>query len=541
MPLTNSELKRLPYGLPVFSSIRLRNKIYVDKTNLIYEFAAQDAPIFFARPRRFGKSLLVNTLHSLFEKGLEDFHGLAIENIWKDKTYKVVHLDFSSLACQTTQDLKLDLGEKIIQEFCVQKEVALFNELGWLRNPNRILDEIAQKLEDNSTVLLIDEYDAPIVHHINEPEELKSIIAILGDFYAVIKQYTDKFRFIFITGVTRTSHVSIFSAFNNILDLSFEEDFNTLLGFTQDDLEKYFDPYVENAAQILNLNKEEVYHRIKHHYDGYQFAFGTQDSVYNPWSILSFFKYSEDGFKNYWYESGGTASILMQYLKTDDKFNFLDYAQREKLVDKNVLSSKYEITKIPIDVLLYQAGYFTLRKKQDGAQYLVVPNVEVEASLLKLYLSVNNLQPSVQLNQKMRSISEAIDCKNLRAIVDVFNEILNECGSSSSTIFKDERAIRDLIYAAFLFIEDIKIVKERDTVKGRSDLELSTKKTSMIIEFKRTYSTRGPKAALNQALEQLANNRYGLILNQNQVIYRVGMVISTERKMILYDFCAEVP
>ena len=304
---------------------------------------------------------------------------------------------------------------------------------------------------------------------------------------------------------------------------------------------EYFDPYVENAAQILNLNKEEVYHEIKHHYDGYQFAFGTKDSVYNPWSILSFFKLSKNGFKNYWFESGGTASILMQYLKTDDKFNFLDYAQREKLADKFALSSKYEITKIPIDVLLYQAGYFTLRKKQDGSQHLVLPNVEVEASLLKLYLSVNNLQPSVQLNQKMRSISEAIDCKNLRAIVDVFNEILNECGSSSSTIFKDERAIRDLIYAAFLFIEDIKIVKERDTVKGRSDLELSTKKTSMIIEFKRTYSTRGPKAALNQALEQLANNRYGLILNQNQVIYRVGMVISTERKMILYDFCAEVP
>ena len=178
MPLTISELNRLPYGFVDFSALREINSIYVDKTKLIYELAAQYAPIFLARPRRFGKSLLVNTLHSLFAKGLEDFHGLAIENIWKDKTYKVVHLDFSSRAHKNHQDLKQDLGKTIIQKFCVQSEVAQFNALGWLRDPDQILDEIAKNLGNFSTVLLIDEYDAPIVQHIKEPEELESILAI---------------------------------------------------------------------------------------------------------------------------------------------------------------------------------------------------------------------------------------------------------------------------------------------------------------------------------------------------------------------------
>ena len=176
------DITRLPIGNTLFSDIRKENMIYVDKTALIAKIANQRVPIFFSRPRRFGKSLLINTLASLFTNGLKYFQGLDIEKTWKDKTYQVVHLDFSDMAEYNADELKNDLGEMIIEKFKMKGIVFQRGESG-IRRPNRILDEICEKLNDNSTVLLVDEYDAPLTHHINQPEELNSIMKILNSFY----------------------------------------------------------------------------------------------------------------------------------------------------------------------------------------------------------------------------------------------------------------------------------------------------------------------------------------------------------------------
>ena len=427
----------------------------------------------------------------------------------------------------------------IIEKFRMKGIVFQRGESG-IRRPSRILDEISEKLKDNSIVLLIDEYDAPLTHHLNQPEELSSITKILNNFYATIKQYSGKFRLIFITGVTRTSRVSIFSAFNNLLDLSLREEFNSILGFTQDELSKYFDPYIEKAAKVLKMSKNDVYACIKHHYDGFKFSLESEQTLYNPWSLLNFFSNPKLGFKNYWFDSGGTPSIIMQYLKIDESFDFLDYNKRYLLLDIDKLSSKYEITNIPREILLYQAGYFTICGEQDGMALLVLPNVEVEESLLKLYLQENNLEPSLELRQIIKDISKAIDSKNLIIIVDLFNSILNECISSASNTFDDERSVRDIIYTALISIPSVQQIKERDTAKGKSDLELITAKTCMVIEFKRTYSTRGPEASLQKAIEQIKKNRYGLLFSKTRYLYRVAMVISTEEKKILLDYCQEI-
>lgn len=534
------ESKYLPLGNPDFSAIRDANMIYVDKTKIIENIANQTTPIFFSRPRRFGKSLLVNTLHNLFANGLEKFHNLDIEKNWNDTTYHVVHIDFSRMANKNAQDLKFALSLKIIEEFGYTSNATLINSQK-IHYPDIILDEISKNLSNNSTVLLIDEYDAPLTHHINEPDELKKITQILNDFYATVKQYTGKYRFIFITGVTRTSHVSIFSAFNNLLDLSTEEDFNSLLGFTRTDLSRYFENYIENAAKLLQISKDNVYQNLEQYYDGFQFALQTKETVYNPWSILSFLKLPKNGFRNYWFESGGTPSIIMQYLKINDNFDFIDYNKRNIYVDSYEILRKYEITDIPRDILLYQAGYFTLRDEQDGTVRLVLPNIEVEESLFKIYLSENHINPSRELRQKMLKLSEAIDERNLSEIIDVFNTILNECVSSSSNIFQDERSLRDIIYAALIQIPSLQKVKERETVKGRSDLELVTRKTCMIIEFKRTSATQTAAAALTKAIEQSRSHRYGVSFSQTHKLYRVAMVISTQEKAILHDYCQEIP
>ena len=535
----NIKLNDLPLGLISFSNIRTKHKIYVDKTDLIFNIADNDTPTFFSRPRRFGKTLLINTLESLFKDGLKYFHGLKIEKLWKDTTYKVAHFDFSSFASNNSEIFEDQLRKIIIRKFGMKGIVSQRDEVG-IKRSYEVLDEICEKLVDNSTVLLIDEYDAPLIHHINEQDELEKIKSILSNFYSTIKQYTDKFRLIFITGVTRVSHISIFSSFNNLIDLSLNEEFNSLLGFTQSELKQFFDPLVENAAKILNIDKSELYQRLEQYYDGFQFALNANETVYNPWSILSFLRFSKTGFTNYWFQSAGSSTIIMEYLKKSDSFDLNDYNDIDIFIRKDMLLNRYDITNIPMNVLLFQSGYLTIRKISNGVAKLVFPNTEVKDSILKLYLIANNLAPDIKFINEIENLTVNIDQKNITAIVNTFNAILNECVSVMGNIFKDERSIRDIIYAALPQKIDLQKMKERETVKGRSDLEILTRKTHMVIEFKRTNSKRDETASLQEAVEQLQSKQYGIGAFQQLKLYRVAMVISTEKKAILHDFCREI-
>ncbi|MBQ7457513.1 MAG: AAA family ATPase [Desulfovibrio sp.] len=530
---------RLSLGMVDLSNIRKSNMIYVDKTKLLYDIASQRTPLFLSRPRRFGKTLLINTLHSLFEKGLEDFHCLDIEKLWNDTTYKVVHIDFSILADDNPEEFKRDLVEILVQQFKVGDTVSKFDALG-IRNPNIVLSEIALNLKANSTVLLVDEYDAPLTHHIHKQNELNDIMRILNNFYSTVKQFTDKFRFIFITGITRTSHISIFSSFNNLKDISLREEFNSLLGFTQDDLVRYFDQYIQNASIILKITKDDVYRRVKQYYDGFQFSLESEQTLYNPWSILNFFDSPQLGFTNYWFQSGGSPSIIMQYLKITDSFNLINYKDSKIYKTRQELSSRYEITTIPPDILLLQAGYFTIRRETSQTARLVLPNTEVEDSMLDLYLAANNIRISNEAQKKIDELSMNIDQRNLQEIISIFNAILNDCVSILSNIFQDERSIRDIIYAALPQELYLQKIKERETTQGFSDLELLTQKTHMVIEFKRTRPDRNAKTSLQEAIEQLQNKQYGIGAFHHLKLYRVAMVLSTDSKSILPEYCREV-
>ncbi|MBQ9536789.1 MAG: AAA family ATPase [Desulfovibrionaceae bacterium] len=532
-------LNPLSYGRSSFTFIREQQMIYVDKTALIAEIAKQSVPLFLSRPRRFGKSLLINTFSSLFADGLKYFNGLEIEKIWMDKTYHVIHLDFSRMT-DGSQNLKIKLGESIINKFKMKGIVDLDASYG-IRTPDSILNDICEKLENNSIVLLIDEYDAPITYNINDLKELNKIIKILDTFYATIKEHFEKFRFVFITGITRTSHVSMFSTFNNLKDLSLIKDYNSLLGFTYDDLEKYFDAHIENASRILKMNKIDVYQRLQDYYDGYKFSFEADETVYTPWSILSFLDRPQDGFRNYWFQSGGISSFIMNYLKITDDFDFLTFNTNDLIVDYYTLCNKYDITNIPNYILLYQAGYFTIKTINSDIARLILANREVESSLYRLYLLANNLTPKSTLKKMMLMISSAIDNKQLSTIINIFNKILNQCVSSLSKIFNDERSVRDIIYAALTYIPSLRVIKEHDTANGRSDLEIFTDTTCFIVEFKRTYpQTRSASQALKLAIKQVKENRYGIFFTPICNIYRVVMVISTEKKTILQDYCQEV-
>ena len=315
--------------------------------------------------------------------------------MWQDTAYRVVHLDFSGIASAVHDKFRMAFAETLITEFDTNNSVIVVNDFG-VRDPARILTDIAKNLEDNSIVLLIDEYDAPFTRHIHEPEILNEMISIFLDFYSTLKQYTDKFRFIFITGITRKYYVPIFSAFNNSIDISLKKEFNSLLGFTKRDLELYFDAYIENVSTILNISKENLYQRLEQYYAGYQFAVDANETIYNTWSILNFFKFPEDGFKNYWFDSGGISSIIINYLKIKDSFDFIDYKNRNIYIaaeDISDISEIYGRDTLSDEVLLYQLGYFTIRNNQYSNIKLVIPNAEVENSLLRLYFTTNRLKP----------------------------------------------------------------------------------------------------------------------------------------------------
>ncbi|MBQ9275301.1 MAG: AAA family ATPase [Succinivibrio sp.] len=534
--LSSDDIERLPCGWARFSDIRQSGMIYVDKTSLVHQLAVSKVPYFLSRPRRFGKSLLLSTFESLFSKGLEDFHGLAIENLWhEDRTYPVVHLTFANYKLTNAASFESSMRADLSRQFGVFMAASPYDVAGHPKAPSDFFLELLSACDTASIVLLIDEYDAPIAHTLDKPRLNEQITEILRAFFNVLKDFTGRCRFTFITGVTRIAHVSLFSEFNNLKELTLSRKLSTLIGFTEDELHRYFHPYVENAAAVLDMTVEDVYSRLKTRYDGYRFTLevGGQ-TLYNPWSVLSFLSQPEDGFDNYWYQSGaGTPKLLIEHLKRN-AVN-LDYAAMEHdrpTVDKDRLISKSEALNIPEDLLLWQTGYYTLKPVSSQRAALVFPNEEVEASVLKLIEDINHLRLTDETTTKLDNLPELIDALDLKSIQELFNDVLNECLTSDTKVFNYEPDIRNILYMK-IPEKALTKLREHNTLHGESDLELKTHKTHLVIEFKRTYEDRDVDASLQEGIKQIKTKEYGKGTSPLTLV-RVVMVCSTcDRKIVL--------
>ena len=301
---------KLPLSITSFSDFIVKSKIYVDKTDLVASLARYDVPIFLSRPRRFGKSTLVSTFHELFSNGLDKFQELKIvtENLWNDKTYKVIHIDFSQIKENTENRPFEDKFYLLLKSAFKEASLAITEERDVIA---AFADTIAAE-ENGTLVLLIDEYDAPLTAVMGNKKEFEARRALFSEFFSTVKSRSSKFRFIFITGVTRYFNTSIFSAFNNIEDISFDPSYGALVGYTQEELEYYFKDYLENAVTELNQDLGEdkytydsLIAALKLNYDGYSFDRRCRHHVYNPWSILNFLKKPQEGFLPYWLDTGG--------------------------------------------------------------------------------------------------------------------------------------------------------------------------------------------------------------------------------------------
>ena len=522
-----------------FGELIDNNCIYVDKTAIINQFASKKGPFFISRPRRFGKSTLINTLHELFAHGLEKFKGLKIEPLWKDKTYKVLHLDFSvfketpsigSFNNDFMDSLRFSLERAGIEP---TKEKVDF--------PAKLLEKSIENEDERAVVLLVDEYDAPLTAVLNDSNEFEDRRKILSNFYMTVKSFQVKFRFIFITGVTYYSHTSIFSAFNHLTDLTLDSDYGALLGYTSDELESYFSEYIDNAVETLNrkfpterYTHEKVVEELKRNYDGYSFDEDCMHHVYNPWSILNFLKSPHRGFIPYWVSSGGsTPTFLVNYLKQKLKKYNADELQSLLGIDSTVnkdTDSLYpsieNISNIDLFAILYQAGYFCIKSAFDGYFKVGIPNLEVKKAYSNLVLN----QLTKSQDSKLRFIEhfkEVLASGNLDKIKELFNTLINEFSNETVKKF-NEACFRDVLKLAMLTF-NVSASTEVMGACGRADITAEAGDYLYVFELKVTDNSKDIATKLSEAKEQIIKNKYTRRLTDKTVI-PVALVLENNSK-----------
>ena len=514
------------------------NRVYVDKTALICQIAKDEkGPYFISRPRRFGKSTLINTFHELFAHGTERFKGLEIEPLWKDKTYKVIHLDFSTFR-------EVPSNSSFNKEFMDAFKLSL--EEAGIEPTKENIDSPANLLKktldtESEVVLLVDEYDAPLTAVLNDSNEFEDRRKILSNFYFTVKSFQVKFRFIFITGVTYYSHTSIFSAFNHLTDLTLDSDYGALLGYTSDELESYFSEYIDNAVETLNrkfpterYTHEKVVEELKRNYDGYSFDEDCMHHVYNPWSILNFLKSPHRGFIPYWVSSGGsTPTFLVNYLKQKLKKYNADELQSLLGIDSTVnkdTDSLYpsieNISNIDLFAILYQAGYFCIKSAFDGYFKVGIPNLEVKKAYSKLVLN----QLTKSQDSKLRFIEpfkEVLASGNLDKIKELFNTLINEFSYETVKKF-NEACFRDVLKLAMLTF-NVSASTEVMGSCGRADITAEAGKYLYVFELKVTDNSKDIDTKLTEAKDQIIKNKYARRLTDKTVV-PVALVLENNAK-----------
>lgn len=451
------------------------------------------------------KKLLISTFASLFKDGIKHFSGLAIEKLWQDRKYDVVRLDFSGLKEFVSKDqFEFTLRSELINAFSPlgfhfdkeNTDVSFFVQLRtWLNS-----------LPQSSLVLLIDEYDTPLTAHLGSPEKFSAVRAELEKFYAVLKNADGCLRFFFMTGITKFSHTSIFSEFNNLNDISLNSKYSTILGLTEEEIVRYFDPHLKRAEELLHLNRKELLEELRKNYDGFCFDRNAQAHVYCPWSVLSFLQSPEEGFLNYWYESGGRPAVLKGYLashRIENPFEF-DEDKQVRLTDLQAARG-YET--IGLDALLTQAGYLTIKSVRPNVTVTIgYPNREVELSIAQLYAD-ELLQGKFIDPMGAPMLSDLLGTGTLESIVRRFNDGIHQIDYKNFPITNEAacRACIQLFLMGSALIPEV----EKHTSLGRSDLEVAVGSRRWVFEFKFAHSQAEVAALLEEGEKQIISRRYG--------------------------------
>ena len=523
-----------------FIDFTLENFIYVDKTEYIPKLVKLKR-VFISRPRRFGKSLTLDTIATLFETGVEPyFKGTWIYDKWTEPTYPVLRLNFLDLDKYSLEHFKQKLNA-IISSFARDINVKNYEEKVEPEDTIYfLLDELRK--EKRQIVILIDEYDCQMTANINNETLYKQFQEKIKSFYATIKNKWP-IKFLGITGVTRLKDVEIFSIGSDIRDITNASAYSQMIGFTRDEIKKYYIDYLklassyENNCSVDNVTDEQIESMLDmmaQNYDGYCFDEFYKKKVFSTWSVNSFFQSIIENkfvdFGEYWYDNGGLPSILVNYLKTHE-LNSFDYLNKENpiTIPVNDFLNPTSLTTINQNVLMCQTGYLTLRsalKSGDLTVDLGIPNGEIYKALNRL-LAINFYKEGIYALAK--GVRDLLDAGEIEDIIDRFNSVINSVSYDHFSI-NSESVVQNYLYL-FLIGAGIETSTERHSSKGRADLIIETKNRRLVFELKYAQNETEAKTKLTDAVEQIKSRDYGNTEPKKAELLRIAAAFNADPKV----------
>ena len=523
-----------------FEAFSMYNAIYVDKTELIYSLVSLPNRIFISRPRRFGKSLTLDTIATLFETGVEPyFKGTWIYDKWTEPTYPVLRLNFLNFDKNSIEKFNNKLNSKIT-EFAELNHVTSYKEKEEAEDSiDHLLEQL--RLENRQIVILIDEYDCQMTANINNETLYKQFQEKIKSFYANLK---DKLaiKFLGITGVTRLKDVEIFSVGSDINDITNDSAYSQMIGFTRDEIKKFYIDYLklaasyENNCTVDNVTEaqiESLLDRLAKNYDGYCFDEFYKKKVFSTWSVNKFFQSVVSNkfvyFGEYWYDNGGLPSILVNYLKTHE-LNIFEYLDKDKFlkVSSDDFKNPTALTTINQNVLMCQTGYLTLRSdlNKTSTVALGIPNGEIYKALNRL-LANNIFKGNTDITDDYgRSLLEV---GTVDDIINLFNSALNSVSYDNYPIVS-ESSVQNML-KLYLLGAHQKVLSEVHEAKGRADLVVNTDNRRIVFEFKYAKNDTEAKAKLLDAVEQIKTRDYGNIVPKKNELLRIAAVFNADPKV----------
>ena len=534
-----------------FKNFYENNRIYIDKTEYLYRMLV-DNPlerIFVSRPRRFGKSLTLDTVATLFESGVDPyFKGTWIYDKWTEPTYPVFRLNLIEYPKDDLIEFKRRLIKDISNFAFLNKVKNYFEDFSPTGSLKSLLEALA--IEHRKIVLLIDEYDCQLTANINNKKIYDSFQEFLREFYGIIKgKYA--IRFLGVTGVTRLKDVSIFSVGSDINDITNDSAYSQMIGFTRDEIKKYYIDYLKLAAscenncsvdKVTDAQIESMLDMMAQNYDGYCFDEFYKKKVFSTWSVNKFFQSVVSNkfvyFGEYWYDNGGLPSILVNYLKTHELniFDYLDKNKSLKVTDDD-FKNPTSLTTINQNVLMCQTGYLTLRSSLNDSNIIAlgIPNGEIYKALNKL-LAAKFFKGTIDVTNDANV--NILDVGSVEDIISLLNTMVNTVSYDAYPL-NSESSVQNYVKAYLLGAKQ-NVSSEVHQAKGRADLMIENNKRRIVIEVKYAKDETETRKKLNEAVEQIKTRDYGNIVPRKDELLRIAAVFNADPKIRAFTLSQQV-
>ncbi len=520
------------------------NSIYVDKTEYIYNLIRNYKRVFFSRPRRFGKSLTLNTIGTLFEQGVEPyFKGTWIYDKWEQEKYPVLHLNFLEYRVNSVAAF----NEKI------SKAISVFAEKQGLKDAitsceaDSAIIDLFNALDDKKIVILIDEYDCQLTANINNPELYESFRNCIREFYAALKG-KKQIRFLAVTGVTRLKDVSIFSVGSDIKDLSYHNAYSKMIGFTREEIKKFYIDYLKlgvsfekhkDTDAVSDEEIENLLDRMAVNYDGYCFDEFFENKVFSTYSVNNFLQDIAERrkvvFGDYWYDVGGIPSILRNYMESHE-IDLNKFQSSEIVINYDDFKNPTSLIDMNENVLMYQSGYLTLKSDINSNRSTLLlgfANKEVSTALCRL-LSMKLFSKTIEIITYNNV--NLLETSSVEELISLFNSVTAAVVYDKNTVIHDESSLRAVIQA-YLMGKGVDVRSEQHNFKGRSDILINLDNRRIVLELKYSDEGQNVESLLEDAVKQIKEKEYGSEYLEGRELIQIACVFDgskDKRKITLY-------